>query len=107
MKSLTKKKFGQDATNVGDEGGFAPNILVNSDALDLIVEAIKVAGYTGKIGEFLGENNYLIPDVFLKYPEYYRETSLHQLSIQFDRYLVYQLSKVLLLLSENRLNFSH
>jgi len=48
---LTKKKFGQDATNVGDEGGFAPNILVNSDALDLIVEAIKVAGYTGKIGE--------------------------------------------------------
>merc|ERR1711970_1617450 len=50
LKALTKKKFGQDATNVGDEGGFAPNILVNSDALDLIVEAIKVAGYTGKIG---------------------------------------------------------
>lgn len=50
LKSLTKKKFGQDATNVGDEGGFAPNILINSDALDLIVEAIKAAGYTGKIG---------------------------------------------------------
>jgi len=50
LKSLTKKKFGQDAVNVGDEGGFAPNILVNSDALDLIVEAIGVAGYTGKIG---------------------------------------------------------
>ena len=63
MKSLTKKKFGQDATNVGDEGGFAPNILVNSDALDLIVEAIKVAGYTGKIGEFLRETNYLISDL--------------------------------------------
>merc|ERR1712168_135246 len=50
LKALTKKKFGQDATNVGDEGGFAPNILVNSDALDLIVEAIEKAGYTGKIG---------------------------------------------------------
>merc|ERR1712180_418121 len=50
LKSLTKKKFGQDATNVGDEGGFAPNILVNSDALDLIVEAVEKAGYTGKIG---------------------------------------------------------
>jgi len=50
LKSLTKKKFGQDAVNVGDEGGFAPNILVNSDALDLIVEAISAAGYTGKIG---------------------------------------------------------
>ena len=54
MKSLTKKKFGQDATNVGDEGGFAPNILVNSDALDLIVQAIEVAGYTGKIGKIYG-----------------------------------------------------
>jgi len=50
LKTLTKKKFGQDATNVGDEGGFAPNILVNSDALDLVVEAIEKAGYTGRIG---------------------------------------------------------
>lgn len=50
LKTLTKAKFGQDATNVGDEGGFAPNILVNSDALDLIVDAIKIAGYTGRIG---------------------------------------------------------
>ena len=50
LKAGIKKKFGQDATNVGDEGGFAPNILVNSDALDLIVDAIETAGYTGKIG---------------------------------------------------------
>merc|ERR1711868_125742 len=50
LKTIIKKKFGQDATNVGDEGGFAPNILVNSDALDLIVEAIEKAGYTNRIG---------------------------------------------------------
>ena len=50
LKTIIKKKFGQDATNVGDEGGFAPNILVNTDALDLIVDAIEVAGYKGKIG---------------------------------------------------------
>lgn len=25
---MIKKKYGQDATNVGDEGGFAPNIQV-------------------------------------------------------------------------------
>merc|ERR1719197_1624263 len=50
LKAGIKKKFGQDATNVGDEGGFAPNILVNSDALDLIVEAIEKAGYTNRIG---------------------------------------------------------
>merc|ERR1711937_780959 len=50
LKTIIKKKFGQDATNVGDEGGFAPNILVNTDALDLIVDAIEVAGYKGRIG---------------------------------------------------------
>ncbi|KAM2039819.1 hypothetical protein ACFX1T_013226 [Malus domestica] len=29
LKSMIKKKYGQDATNVSDEGGFAPNIQVN------------------------------------------------------------------------------
>ena len=28
LKGVIKKQYGQDATNVGDEGGFAPNILV-------------------------------------------------------------------------------
>jgi enolase len=32
-------------TDVGDEGGFAPNLSTNTKALDLIVEAIKQAGY--------------------------------------------------------------
>ncbi len=32
-------------TGLGDEGGFAPNLDSNRDALDLIVEAIKAAGY--------------------------------------------------------------
>lgn len=27
-QAVIKKKYGQDATNVGDEGGFAPNIQV-------------------------------------------------------------------------------
>jgi enolase len=33
------------ATSVGDEGGFAPNLTSNEDALKLIVDAIKQAGY--------------------------------------------------------------
>src|ERR1700694_2716382 len=33
------------ATAVGDEGGFAPNLRSNEDALKLIVDAIKQAGY--------------------------------------------------------------
>jgi enolase len=42
LKTLLKKhKFN---TNVGDEGGFAPNLLSNESALDLILEAINNAG---------------------------------------------------------------
>ena len=41
-KVLQSKKL---ATNVGDEGGFAPNLKSNAEALDLIVEAIGKAGY--------------------------------------------------------------
>jgi enolase len=33
-------------TAVGDEGGFAPNLQSNEEALDLIVEAINVSGFT-------------------------------------------------------------
>ncbi len=34
------------ATSVGDEGGFAPNLAANREALDLILEAIEKAGFT-------------------------------------------------------------
>ncbi len=34
------------ATSVGDEGGFAPNVNSNEDALETIVQAIEQAGYT-------------------------------------------------------------
>jgi len=49
LKSVIKKKYGQDACNVGDEGGFAPNIQDNKEGLDLLMEAIEKAGYTGKV----------------------------------------------------------
>nr|CAH7732837.1 unnamed protein product [Callosobruchus chinensis] len=49
LKKVIKDKFGLDATAVGDEGGFAPNILNNKEGLDLIKSAIEKAGYTGKI----------------------------------------------------------
>ncbi|KAL7721917.1 Enolase 1 [Entamoeba marina] len=49
LKVVIKAKYGQDATNVGDEGGFAPNISSAREGLDLLVEAIAKAGYTGKI----------------------------------------------------------
>jgi len=39
------KKAGHN-TNVGDEGGFAPNIASTTDALDFIMQAVEKAGYT-------------------------------------------------------------
>jgi enolase len=49
LKGLAKKKYGQSAGNVGDEGGVAPDIQTPEEALDLITDAIEKAGYTGKI----------------------------------------------------------
>eukprot|EP00461_Guttulinopsis_vulgaris_P000249 UN00249 len=49
LKSIIKKRYGQGAVNVGDEGGFAPMIKGAEDGLDLVTEAIKAAGYTGKV----------------------------------------------------------
>ncbi len=42
------------ATGVGDEGGFAPNLESNREGFDLIMEAIKRAGYTPGIDVNLG-----------------------------------------------------
>ena len=49
LKALAKKKYGQSAGNVGDEGGVAPDIQTAEEALELITEAIETAGYTGKV----------------------------------------------------------
>jgi enolase len=43
LKSVLKKKG--FSTNVGDEGGFAPNIQSNEEAIDTVMEAIQASGY--------------------------------------------------------------
>lgn len=43
LKSVLKKKG--FSTNVGDEGGFAPDIQSNDEAIDTVMEAIVAAGY--------------------------------------------------------------
>ncbi len=45
LKSLLAKKYGPSAINVGDEGGFAPNLTLTSEAIDIIIEAIEEAGF--------------------------------------------------------------
>jgi len=55
LKSLLQSKG--LSTSVGDEGGFAPNLKSNEEALVLIIEAIKKAGYKA------GKDVYLALDV--------------------------------------------
>ncbi|MCL6523974.1 MAG: phosphopyruvate hydratase [Thermoflavifilum sp.] len=43
LKNVLKKKG--YATNVGDEGGFAPNLQHNEEAIELVLGAIEAAGY--------------------------------------------------------------
>ena len=52
LKTVLKKR-GYN-TSVGDEGGFAPDLQSNEEALEVIMEASKAAGYTaGKDGDFM------------------------------------------------------
>ena len=55
LRGILKKKG--HATGVGDEGGFAPNLSSNREAVDLVLEAITQAGYTP------GGNVYMALDV--------------------------------------------
>lgn len=66
LKNVIKAKYGMDACNVGDEGGFAPNIQNNMEGLELLKVSIEKAGYTGKVkigmdvaaSEFFENGNY-------------------------------------------------
>jgi enolase len=45
LKILLAKKYGPSAINVGDEGGFAPNLSLTSEAIEIIIDAIEEAGF--------------------------------------------------------------
>merc|ERR1719428_631093 len=49
LKSVIKKKYGQDACNVGDEGGFAPSVQDNNEALDVLMDALQQSGHAAKV----------------------------------------------------------
>jgi enolase len=49
LKTVTKKKYGQDAVNVGDEGGFAPPIKSNKEGVELLMNAIEKSGHLDKV----------------------------------------------------------
>lgn len=49
LKTVTQKKYGQDAVNVGDEGGFAPPIQSNKEGIELLMNAIETSGHLDKV----------------------------------------------------------
>jgi enolase len=52
LKSIIQSKYGKNAVNVGDEGGFVPPVSKPSEALELISRAIEERGYQKEL--FLG-----------------------------------------------------
>ncbi len=70
LKKTLHKKFGSQATLLGDEGGFAPPISSIEERLELMLDAINEAGYSGKIKvaldcastEFFANGSYKIGD---------------------------------------------
>ncbi|MCP4649796.1 MAG: phosphopyruvate hydratase [PVC group bacterium] len=49
LKKVIHEKYGQNACNVGDEGGFAPDVVDTEEALGLLITAIERSGHAGKI----------------------------------------------------------
>jgi enolase len=56
LKKLLKNKYGPSSTNLGDEGGFAPNLNTADEALIMLEEAVKESNL------ILGEDIYLALD---------------------------------------------
>ena len=49
LGKILEREYGRHATNVGDEGGYAPPLRTTEGALDAIMEAISEAGYENRI----------------------------------------------------------
>lgn len=49
LGKIVKEKYGVGAKNVGDEGGFAPDIRMSREALDVIMEAVKECGFEKEV----------------------------------------------------------
>ncbi len=50
LKEIISAAYGKSSVNVGDEGGFAPNLSNAEQALMLLENAVEKAGYKGRIG---------------------------------------------------------
>merc|ERR1719174_3223421 len=74
LKKVIQTKYGQDATNVGDEGGFAPSVVESSEALDVLMLAIEKSGHkdTVKLGTDVAASEFYVADQ-KKYDLYWKD----------------------------------
>ena len=49
LAKIVMERYGVSAKNVGDEGGYAPNMTMTSEALECLMKAIETAGYSKEI----------------------------------------------------------
>jgi len=75
LKEILKKEFGEISINVGDEGGFAPNLSKAEEALNLIMKAIKISDYQNQIKIALD----VAASEFYKNKKYKGKTSLEMI----------------------------
>jgi len=92
LKSIIKKKFGGDATLIGDEGGFAPPCDARQ-GVELVVEAIEKAGYTGvcKVGMDVAASEFKVEgedcyDLGTWYPEAEKTPDLKMTGVQLGEF---------------------
>ena len=71
LKGVLLKKYGKPAINVGDEGGFAPNLSDTHEAVNVIVDAIEEAGF------IMGTDFYLAMDAAAS--EFYNDNGLYNI----------------------------
>merc|ERR1711953_833360 len=91
LKGVIKKKYGQDACNVGDEGGFAPSVQDNNEALDVLMDAIQKSGHADKVkiatdvaaSEFYVNGKY---DLDFKNPSTRKDPDMEKTSAQLIDY---------------------
>ena len=68
LKNILKRKYGMNAINVGDEGGFAPPLEKLDEPIELIRKAAEKAGYTKevKIGMDVAASEFYLGDGLYK-----------------------------------------
>merc|ERR1712125_147537 len=87
LKGVIKKKYGQDACNVGDEGGFAPSVQDNNEALDVLMEAIKKSGHESKvkIGTDVAASEFWMPEIGKYYMDWFKKYPFVSIEDPFDQ----------------------